>query len=39
MGKQSWNTTHELVSDIDVENPDVKLKLLMNKFYEMIINE
>ena len=39
VGNQSWNTIQELVSDIDVENPDVKLKLLMNKFYEMIINE
>ena len=39
MGNQSWNTIHELVSDNDVENPDVKLKLLMNKFYEMIRNE
>ena len=39
MGNQSWNTIHEFISDIDVENPAVKLKLLINKFHELIINE
>ena len=31
MGNQSGNTIYELVSDIDVEKHDVKLKF-MNKF-------
>ena len=35
-GNQSWNTNHELVSDIDIEKKkrsfNVKLKLIMYKF-------